>query len=78
MENFFHRDGDGLGGGGADRNAGERDQGGERDWTTAAASLGAAVGATCPRWLIFVEGVGTASGEEVTDWLSAACQTVCR
>ena len=58
--------GDRLGGGGADRNASERDQGGERDWTTAAASLGAAVGAACPRWLIFVEGVGTASGEEVT------------
>ena len=39
---------------------------GERDWTAAAASLGAAVGAMCPRWLIFVEGVGTASGEEAS------------
>lgn len=42
-------------------------RGGGLDWDVAAAELGESVLAACPRWLIVVEGVGTASDAEFCD-----------
>ncbi|KAL1507623.1 hypothetical protein AB1Y20_007242 [Prymnesium parvum] len=36
-------------------------------WSVAASSIGATVNSICPRWLIFVEGVGSASDEELCE-----------
>ena len=42
-------------------------RGGGLDWDVAATELGESVLAACPRWLIVVEGVGTASDAEYCD-----------
>ena len=40
---------------------------GGRGWTSAASSLGQIVLSECPRWLIFVEGIGMGDSEEFCD-----------